>query len=89
MDANRMKIRLEVFSLRLKTLAYTLIQLTGFAILFYGIQQMARPVLYVHGYDISLPAMLATALPALSMFDALLAMFAGIILVWVSTASWF
>ncbi len=86
---SRTRITLEVLALRAKTYAYSLVQFTGWAVLFYGVHQLAHPFLLLRGYDISLPEAVATVLPALSYIDALAAMFAGIIIVWISTASWF
>lgn len=78
-----------VYRLRAKSLGYSVIQYTGWAILFYAIHQITAPIAAAYGYPIGLPQTLATAIPALGVADAVLAMFAGIILVWISTASWF
>ncbi|WP_135829376.1 AN1-type zinc finger protein [Halorussus halobius] len=85
----RRHFSVEVLGLRAKTLGYTAIQLSGFGVLFYGAHQMVQPVFRLQGYDISLPSALSSIIPALDMFDSMLAIVAGLILVWLTTASWF
>lgn len=83
------KVSAEIYGMRAKSLGYSVVQFTGWAILFYAIQQLASPFLLLLGYDIRLPEAIASVAPALGFMDAVGAMFAGIIIVWISTASWF
>jgi hypothetical protein len=85
----KLKVSMEVYTLRAKSAGYSAIQYTGWLVLFYAIHQLAKPFLSALGYDISLPEVLTAVAPALTFADALGAMFAGMIIVWISTASWF
>jgi len=89
MRREQTRITAEVWGLRARNLAYTAIQLTGFALIFYSVYQILTPYLRLYGYPHSLPGSLAAVLPALAVSDAVIGMFAGIILVWLSTATWF
>lgn len=85
----RWKITLAVYGLRAKNFLYSVVQFTGWAILFFGIHQLATPFLLLLGYDLTLPAPVASAAPELAFIEAIGVMFAGMIIVWISTASWF
>ena len=89
MNKDRAKITVEVLSIRVRNLFYTVVQLTGFALVAYGVYSFFGPFLRLYGYPVDLPTGVAGVLPQLTLFEGLAVMFAGFIVVWLSTSSWF
>ncbi|WP_137283425.1 hypothetical protein [Halorussus salinisoli] len=89
MKEDRIKVTAEVWGLRVRNLFYTVVQLTGFALVAYGIYSFFSPFLRLYGYSVSLPTEISGVLPGLGLFEGVAVMFAGFVVVWLSTASWF
>lgn len=89
MKKDRLKATTEVWGLRVRNLFYTTVQLAGFALVAYGIYSFFGPFLEPYGYPVTLPPRLSGVLPELASFEGLAVMFAGVLVVWLSTSSRF
>lgn len=77
----------KLYAVRLKYLAYTLIQLVGFALVLFGVFRMFQPTLLVLGVVELLPRDILQSLPQANFLQSVLTIALGAVVVWASTST--
>jgi hypothetical protein len=79
------KATLEVWGLRLKNFASTIVQLAGFLLIFVGIYRLFGPSLVAQGVDVTVVHPVTSHVPTIG-GHGLIMMVVGLVVVWLSTS---